>query len=217
MHNTRGGVGQCASRLDMGLDMGLDTAERDAHLHTLGDLHAAGRLTVEELERQVQATLAAETDDELAELVRDLFVLLYETSDFSPRDRAALPVARQVSWLRWAGAGAVVASGAAVLTVVGGGSNPAEFCAALGAGALGFATHWGLMTRRSSEPALQATTGAPGGDWGHRPAAQRSWEETTAQDETCPTWSLRQAPHVPPRSLPTVTLPEQRRPSPTDQ
>ena len=188
----------------------VDPAERDAHLHTLGDLHAAGRLTVEELDRHVQATLAVETEEELSRVVAEL------SESLDRPDGASKGDPRPASLLRWVGAGAIVTSAAVVLTVVGSGSNAAEFSAALGAGALGFATHWALMTRREA-PAQRLTTGAPGGDWGHRPAAQRSWEETTAQDEQSPTWSPRQAPHVPPRSLPTMTLPEQRRPSAAEQ
>ena len=48
----------------------LDHAERDACLHTLGALHAAGELSLTELEERIAAALEASTKDELAALVR---------------------------------------------------------------------------------------------------------------------------------------------------
>jgi Domain of unknown function (DUF1707) len=49
----------------------LSHEERDACLHALGALHAAGRLSLPELDARIEAALAARTDDELVALVRE--------------------------------------------------------------------------------------------------------------------------------------------------
>lgn len=50
-------------------------------------------------------------------------------------------------------------------------------------------------------------SGAPGGDWGHRPATQRSWEETTAQSEQARPGPSDESRMFPPRPSPTVDPP----------
>ena len=66
----------------------VDQAKRDACLHELGDLYAAGAMSMEELDTRVCAAMVAETEDELAELVNDLVVP-------QPQARAKAPSAPQ--------------------------------------------------------------------------------------------------------------------------
>lgn len=132
------------------LDLRLHLDKRDACLHALGEHHAAGRMSVEELDRRVQAALAAETEEELAALVVDL---RQEPAERSTPPQSRRLLARPVA--RWATAYATLTSTGLLLAVVGPRTNAAEFSAGATAAMVGFVTHW-VVTRGSAD-----TSGPP--------------------------------------------------------
>ena len=126
----------------------LDSRQRDACLHALGALHAAGRLSLEELDSRIQAALAAETEAELATLTVDLPEPQEPAVSQEPSTPPASPQRRHLQG--WVAAYVASISGGVLVAAAGPRRDEAEFAAGLAAGLLGFASHWAL-TRWSTE------------------------------------------------------------------
>jgi hypothetical protein len=120
----------------------LDVAKRDACLHALGAHHAAGRLSIEELDSRIQAALAAETEDELHALTADLGVEGAASDDQQPGTRARSP--QRAHLHGWVAAYVASISGGVLVAAAGPRRDEAEFAAGLAAGLVGFASHWAL-------------------------------------------------------------------------
>jgi len=114
--------------------------EREAVLDALGEHHARGRLSVEELDRRQQAALAAVTQADLAVLLADLPAVDQRLLPTRPERTPAL------WWLKkaaWAGPPVVLVAGATYSAAFGPFENdPTQFGAALAMGALGYVSHW---------------------------------------------------------------------------
>ena len=120
-----------------------DVTKRDACLHALGAHHAAGRLSIEELDSRIQAALAAETEEELAALTADLTERPRPATEAEPDARGR--VSPQRSHLQgWVAAYVASISGGVLVAAAGPRRDEAEFAAGLAAGLLGFASHWAL-------------------------------------------------------------------------
>lgn len=167
---------------ETGLATGLGDKERDACMHRLGDYYAQGRLTADELDRSIQAILAAETEADLDAAMAEV-PLRSETHVREPvtpdgsRASATLRVVHRVA--HRVAAVAALASGGVLLAAVGPRSNGAEFAAGTAVASLGFAAHWWVSTR--SAPLL-STPQVAEQQTGARPPAEVASDEP-ASDE----------------------------------
>ena len=119
----------------------IGDAERDTCLEALGEHHAHGRLTADELERRQQAALTAVTEADVAALLSDLPATNRQVTSLRAPERASVVD----NWLR----GRTIAELAAVsCSLTAGGVLVADlttdehaFVVGFGATALGYVTH----------------------------------------------------------------------------
>lgn len=118
--------------------------EREAVLDALGEHHARGRLSVEELDRRQEAALVAVTHADLAALLADLPPIDQRLLLSRLRRTPALgwlPDRRRT--LKWAGPPAVLVAGSVYMASQQPFDNdPSQFGTALAMGALGYVSHW---------------------------------------------------------------------------
>lgn len=123
----------------------VDHPERDACLHSLGALYAAGRLSTDELDRRIEAALAATTSAELAAVMADLSSGRNAGQDGAPghpENSRSWSRALLRSPLRTTGTIVVLGLGGVLVAAVGQGSNLVELLVGVAVGLIGFLTHW---------------------------------------------------------------------------
>lgn len=131
----------------------IGDAEREAVLDALGEHHAKGRLTVEELDRRQRAALTAESQKDLAGLLADLPEIApphaSSASESSSR-RLKLSQREEIHALvRWAPP-AVVTTAAATWVATSGPfpDDSSQFVMAMGMAVVGFISSWWVSKRR---------------------------------------------------------------------
>ena len=158
-------------------DGDLSYAERDACLHALGELHAGGHLTFSELEKRIQAALAAETEEELARLVPELPETKAGSRSSFGGEAATTTPTRSTPAVVVGAATAVVATLGVALAAVGGALVTAALLVARGSyGLLLAVARWVLQKVAELRRPQACAVPAADLDLAPRPQAPAPWQ-----------------------------------------